>query len=197
MVRRRVPAADQPGYRAVQQRSLAAPEQSQSIDPLYLLTVAGPTPGNASRRKSIDRKNSYTTNKGKIGHTLDAFTKRTALFSGFAIKPASSIPAKAELQISICSAASIYKKQELVRCAELSFDPAALVKPRFTIVRREHHVYNYYLRNNLVAGRSKVHVLGPDLFRFEGLSTNSVRDIFRLLRLYGNVLRYEADKEGY
>lgn len=128
---------------------------------------------------------------------MDAFTKRTALFSGFEIKPASGIPAEAELQISIWSAASIRKKQELVRCAELSLDPAALVEPMFTVVGHEHRVYCCYPRDNLVAGRSGVHVLGPDLFRLEGLSTDSVRGIFRLLRLYGNVLGYGAAREGY
>lgn len=130
---------------------------------------------------------------------MDAFTKRTALFSGFEIKPASGVPAEAELQISIWSAASIRKKQELVHYAELAIDPAALVEPMFTIVGHEHHVYYCYPRKNLVAGRSGVHVLGPDLFRFERLSTESVRGIFRLLRLYGNVLNYGVNEEvdGY
>lgn len=130
---------------------------------------------------------------------MDAFTKRTALFSGFEIKPASGVPAEAELQISIWSAASIRKKQELVRSAQLSLDPAALVEPMFTIVGHEHHVYYCYPRDNLAAGGIGVHVLGPDLFRFDCLSTDSVRGIFRLLRLYGNVLRYGVNEEedGY
>jgi hypothetical protein len=44
-----------------------------------------------------------------------------------------------------------------------------------------------------------VHVLGPDLDRFERLSTDSVRGIFRLLRLYGSVLANGIDEkeEGY
>lgn len=45
----------------------------------------------------------------------------------------------------------------------------------------------------LVQGRSGVHVLGPDLDRFERLSTDSVRGVFRLLRLYRNVLAYGVD----
>jgi hypothetical protein len=136
---------------------------------------------------------------GDVGHTMDAFTKRTALFSGFEIKPASGDQTEAELQISIWSAASVRKKQELATLAQLSVEPAALVEPVFTIVGHEHHVYYCYPRDNLVSGRSGVHVLGPDLDRFERLSTDSVRGIFRLLRLYGNVLAYGIDEEddGY
>lgn len=130
---------------------------------------------------------------GDVGHTMDAFTKRSALFSGFEIKPASGDQTEAELQISIWSAASIRKKQE----PQLSLEPAAMVEPAFTIVGHEHHVYYCYPRHNLVSGRSGVHVLGPDLDRFERLSTDSVRGIFRLLRLYGNVLAYGADEDEH
>lgn len=134
---------------------------------------------------------------GEVGHTMDAFTKRCALFSGFEIKPASGDQTEAELQISIWSAASIRKKQELAHLAQLSLQPAAMVEPAFTIVGHEHHVYYCYPRNNLVSGRSGVHVLGPDSDRFERLSTDSVRGIFRLLRLYGNVLSYGANEEEH
>ncbi|KAF1924337.1 uncharacterized protein M421DRAFT_72698, partial [Didymella exigua CBS 183.55] len=187
--------------------------QSQSIDPRYLSTVTARGPTDA-RRKTIDRKTDYVlsyshrhpatsalykrleeANMGDVGHTMDAFTKRTALFSGFEIKPASGDQTEAELQISIWSAASIRKKQELASLAQLSIENAAMVEPMFTIVGHEHHVYYCYPRNNLVSGRSGVHVLGPDLDRFERLSTDSVRGIFRLLRLYRNVLAYGMDEE--
>jgi len=130
---------------------------------------------------------------------MDAFTKRTALFSGFEIEPASGDQTEAGLQISIQSTASIRKKQELASLAQLSIEPPAMVEPMFTIVGHEHHVYYCYPRNNLVSRRSGAHVLGPDLDRFERLSTDSVRGIFRLLRLYGNVLAYGVDEgeDGY
>jgi len=44
-----------------------------------------------------------------------------------------------------------------------------------------------------------VHVLGPDLDRFEKLGTDSIRGIFRLIRLYGNLLEYGMNEgeDGY
>ncbi|KAF3031946.1 hypothetical protein E8E11_000328 [Didymella keratinophila] len=187
--------------------------QSQSIDPRYLSTVAARSLTDSARRKAIDRKTDYVlsyshrhpvtsalykelgeANAGEVGHTTDAFTKRTALFSGFEIKPASGDQTEAELQISIWSAASIRKKQELASLAQLPIEPAAMVEPMFTIVGHEHHVYYCYPNNHLVQGRSGVHVLGPDLDRFERLSTDSVRGVFRLLRMYRNVLAYGIDE---
>lgn len=43
------------------------------------------------------------------------------------------------------------------------------------------------------------HVLGPDMDRFERLSTDSIRGVFRFLRLYGNLLKYgmDAKEDGY
>ena len=72
------------------------------------------------------------------------------------------------------SAASIRNKQRLVRNAHLPLDPAALAEPIFTINGHEHHGYYCYPRDSLAAGRNGVHVLGPDFFRFESLSTDSV-----------------------
>ena len=40
-----------------------------------------------------------------------------------------------------------------------------------------------------------MHVLGPDVDRFERLSKDSIRRIFRLLELYGNVLEYGMDEK--
>lgn len=180
----------------------------------YLSTVTARGLTDPARRKAVDRKTDYVlsyshrhpatsalykkleeANMGDVGHTMDALTKRTVLFFGFEIKPASGDQTEAESQISIWSAASIREKQELARLAHLFIEPAAMVEPMFTIVGYEHHVYYSYPRNNLVSGRSGVHVLGPDLDRFERLSSDSVRGIFRLLRLYGNVLAYGADEE--
>jgi len=63
-----------------------------------------------------------------------------------------------------------------------------MVEPAFTVVGHEYHVYYAYLQNDLVAGRSGVHVLGLDSDRFEKLGTDSIRGIFRLIRLYRNLL---------
>jgi hypothetical protein len=73
------------------------------------------------------------------------------------------------------------------------------VEPALTIAGHEHFVYYAYPREGSVSGKSGVHVLGPDLNRFERLSTDSIRGIFRLIRLYGNLLKYEMDEgeEGY
>ncbi|KAA8619502.1 hypothetical protein PtrSN002B_003642 [Pyrenophora tritici-repentis] len=137
--------------------------------------------------------------KSEIRHTLDTFTKRTALFSGFEVNHASGSRTEAELQMSIWIAASLRKKQELAQLSQTRFNPPAMAEPAFTIVGHEHSIYYAYPREDVVAGRSGVHILGPDEFRFEGLSTRSIRGVFRLLRLYGNVLKYGVDEteDGY
>lgn len=200
------------------QTATDSPSQSQSINPVYLSTVPAPTPTDPTGRKPIDRKTDYVlsyshrdpdisalykslddANNRHIGHTVDTFTKRTALFSGFEIKPASGNHAEAELQMSIWIAAALCKKQELARSAQVSLDPAAIVEPALTIVGHEHAVYYAYPREDVVSGRGGVHVLGPDVDRFERLSTDSIRGIFRLIRMYGNLLEYGMDErnDGY
>lgn len=115
------------------------------------------------------------------------------------MKPASGDHTEAELQMSIWIAASIRKKQELAQITQTLYRPTTIVEPGLTIVGHEHSVYYAYPRENLVSGRSGVHVLGPDLDRFERLSTVSIRGVFRLVRLYGNLLRYGMDEgeDGY
>lgn len=101
--------------------------------------------------------------------------------------------------MSIWIAASLRKKQELAQTAQVFFEPTKMVEPAITIVGHEHSVYYAYPRDDPVSRKSGVHVLGPDLDRFERLSTDSIRGIFRLLRLYGNLLKYGMDEgeEGY
>jgi hypothetical protein len=74
-----------------------------------------------------------------------------------------------------------------------------MVEPAFTIIGHEHNVYYAYPQDDLIAGRSGVHVLGPDSDRFKKLGTDSIRSIFRLLRVYRNLLGYgmAKDKDGY
>jgi hypothetical protein len=166
----------------------------------YTLSYSHRHPAIAALYKNLD-----AANRRDIGHTLDAFTKRTALFSGFEVKPASGDHTEAELQMSIWIAASLRKKQELARLAQIPIEPTVMVEPALTIVGHEHAVYYAYPREHpiSISGSDKrgagVHVLGPDFDRFERLSSDSVRGIFRLLRLYGNLLRYgmEEGKEGY
>ena len=138
-------------------------------------------------------------NSSEIGHTLDTFTKRTALFSGFEVKAASGASTEAELQMSIWIAASLRKKQELAEIAQIEFEPATIVEPAITIVGHEHSIYYAYLCEDLGSRKDGVHVLGPDRDRFERLSTETIRGIFRLLRLYGNLLEYgmEEGEGGY
>jgi len=185
--------------------------QSQSINPLYLSTIPS-TSTDSTRRKAIDRKTDYVlsyshrdaeisalykrleaTKNREVGHTLDTFTKRTALFSGFEVKPASGDYTEAELQMSIWIAASLRKKQALAQTAQVVYAPTAMVEPALTIVGHEHRIYYAYPRED------GIHILGPDLDRFERLSTDSIRGVFRLVRLYGNLLRYGIDEgeDGY
>jgi hypothetical protein len=202
----------------LQHLSTNSSSQSQSINPAYLSAIPGPTLNDTNRWKLIDRKTDFAlsyshrhplysslykrlivANKEEISHSLDTFTKRTALFSGFEVKPAYGVHTEAELQMSIWIAAALRKKQELAYTAQVSFEPTAMVEPAFTVVGHEHNVYYAYPQNDLVAGRSGVHVLGPDSDRFEKLGTDSIRSIFRLLRVYGNLLGYgmAKDKDGY
>ena len=118
------------------------------------------------------------------------------MFSGFEVKPASGDHTEAELQMSIWIAASLRKKQELAQIAQTVYEPTTIVEPALTIVGHEHSVYYAYPCEDLVSGRSGVHVLGPDLDRFERLSTDSIRGVFRLVRLYGNLLKYGMDEGG-
>lgn len=194
----------------------SAYSQSQPIDPDYLSTIPAPTPGNPNRRKAIDRKTDYilshshrnpvisdlykrlmVAGNSEIGHTLDTFTKRTATFSGFEVKAAAGDGMEAELQLSVGMAASLLKKQELANVAQVPFEPAELVEPGVTIVGHEHCVYYAYPRLKVALGG--VHVLGPDTFRFGKLATDSIQGIFRLLRLYRNMLEYGMDEgdDGY
>ncbi|KAJ4286952.1 hypothetical protein N0V90_012832 [Kalmusia sp. IMI 367209] len=111
--------------------------QSQSINPLYLSSIVAPSSTDSGRRKLMDRKIDYVlsyshrhsdisalygrldaVNNREIGHTLDTFTKRTALFSGFEVKSASGDHTEAELQMSIWIAASLRKKQELAQITQ-------------------------------------------------------------------------------
>jgi hypothetical protein len=103
------------------------------------------------------------------------------------------------LQRSIWIAASLRKKLELTQRAQIPLDPTTMVEPTLTIVGHEHSVYYAYTRKDLVSRISGVHVLGPDRDRFERLSTDSIRGIFRLIRLYENLLKYGMNEgeEGY
>ncbi|KAF1364339.1 hypothetical protein EJ07DRAFT_172340 [Lizonia empirigonia] len=143
--------------------------QSQSINPLYLSTIPAPTMTDSTRRKPIDRKIDYifsyshrhsaisalykkldAASNREIGHTLDAFTKRTALFSGIEVKSASGDHTEAELQMSIGISASLHKKEELTQMAQIPIDPTTMVEPALTIVGHEHSVYYAYPREDLV-----------------------------------------------
>ncbi|KAF2680726.1 hypothetical protein K458DRAFT_392398 [Lentithecium fluviatile CBS 122367] len=170
---------DRSGTRFIEELSTDE-TQSQSISPLYLSTIPA-SPNESGRRKPMDRKTDFVlsyshrhpdisalykrldaVNRREIGHTLDTFTKRTALFSGFEVKPASGDYTEAELQMSIWIAASLRKKQELAQITQTLFEPAMIVEPALTIVGHEHSVYYAYPREDLVCGRSGVHVLGLD-----------------------------------
>jgi hypothetical protein len=172
----------------------------------------------STRRKPIDRKIDYVfsysyrhpassdlykrldaSSNREIGHTLDAFTKRTALFSGIKVKSASGDHTEAELQMSIGISASLHKKKELIQITRIPIDPTTMVEPALTIIGHKHSVYYAYPCEDLVGGRSGVHVLGPDLDRFERLSTDSIRGIFWLIKLYRNLLKYGMNEaeEGY
>jgi hypothetical protein len=200
------------------QLTLSSSSQSQSINPLYLSTIPAPTSIDPARRKPIDRKTDYvlsyshrdhdisalyrkldSANQREIGHTLDTFIKRTALYSGVEVKPASDDHTEAELQMNIWIAASLRNKKRLAQIAQAAVEPTTMVEPVFTIVGHEHSVYYVYPRKYAECLKSSIHVLGPDLDRFERLSTDSIRGVFRLLKFYGNVLQYGMDEsiDGY
>lgn len=71
--------------------------------------------------------------------------------------------------------------------AQIALEPTIMVESSLTIVEHEHSLCYAYPRTN------GVHVLGPDLDRFERLSTESISGIFRLLASYGNILDFGVD----
>jgi len=196
--------------------NLSVFSQSQPINPCYLSAIPAPTPSNPTRCKTVDRKTDYILSyshrdptisalykrledawKSEIGYTLDPFTKRTAAFSNFEIKNPDGHTMEAQLQMSVGIAASLRKKQELAHAARVPFEPATMVEPAIVIVGHIHSVYYAYPQHTLASGG--VHVLGPDTTRFGMLSTDSIRGIFQLVRMYGNILEYGMDEQdtGY
>jgi len=101
--------------------------------------------------------------------------------------------------MSIWIAASLRKKQELALVTQTPLELSAMVEPALTIVGHEHSIYYAYPRKDLMYGKSGIHILGPDRDRFERLSTQSIRGVFRLLKFYGNLLKYGMDEkeDGY
>jgi hypothetical protein len=69
---------------------------------------------------------------------------------------------------------------------------ATLLEPALTIIGHEHYLYYAYLDS---AGNT--HILGPDIDRFGNISTRSIRGIFALIRLYGRILEYGMDEQGF
>ncbi|KAF2015111.1 hypothetical protein BU24DRAFT_493574 [Aaosphaeria arxii CBS 175.79] len=198
--------------------------KSQFIDPAYLSTVLAPIDGDSSRYKAVDRNVDYALSyshhskpgylglynvlngrgKGKVGPTTDKFTKTTAVFSGIEVKSAGGNPNQARLQIGIWIAASLRKKQELANLAQVQFKPAEIIEPVLTVIGHQHYVYVAYPRREPLSGEDGTQVLGPveviqNLGPAEPLSTTSPREIFQLIKLYGNILEYGIDrgKEGY
>jgi hypothetical protein len=91
--------------------------------------------------------------------------------------------------MSLSIAAALLKKQSLADEAQIALpEPAIMVEPSFVIIGHAHSLYYAYPR---VGG---IHVLGPDLDRFERLSTESLRGVFRLLGLYRNIIEFGADE---
>jgi hypothetical protein len=74
-----------------------------------------------------------------------------------------------------------------------------IVKPAFTIISYKYNIYYAYPQDDLIARRSGVHVLGPDSDYFKKLGMDLIRSIFRLLRVYRNLLGYgiAKDKDEY
>jgi hypothetical protein len=181
--------------------------QSQSINPLYLTTTSAPTPSNETRRRTVDHRAGYVlsyshrdptfadlydrlavANRSEIGHTLDAFTRRTALFSGFEVKAASGDHTEAELQMSVSIAAALLKKQSLGHEAQIALESTVMVEPTLTVVGHKYSVYYAYPRAD------GIYVLGPDVDRFGSLSTESISGVFQVLRVLGNILEFGVDK---
>jgi hypothetical protein len=52
--------------------------------------------------------------RDRLGHTTDAFTKRTVLFSGIEVMPSDGGHGQTELQLSVWLAASLRNKARLV-----------------------------------------------------------------------------------
>jgi len=173
--------------------------QTQAIDSSYLST-------DSKSGKRLDRKADFSYSysheedglaalyarlrprNSAVSHMSDAFTKTTALFSGFEVKPADGVKSEAEYQISIFMGASLRKKAELARVAGLSDTASSLIEPAFVVVGHEWYFYLAYLLPD-----GAVHVL-----EHGSCSTNSVSGVFKVLRVLRNVVEYglEGLEEG-
>lgn len=63
-----------------------------------------------------------------------------------------------------------------------------MAEPSLKIVGHESSVHYAY------AWADGIQVLGPDLGRFGGLSTDSIRFVLQLLRAFGDILEFGADE---
>ncbi|KAJ4286960.1 hypothetical protein N0V90_012840 [Kalmusia sp. IMI 367209] len=123
-----------------------------------------------------------------VSHTLDAFTSKTAVFSGIQVKAPYGNRSEAEYQISVFMGASLRKKAELARMAGLSNTTSALIEPAFVVVGHDWYFYLGYLRPD-----GAVHLL-----KHGSCSTTSVSEVFKILRVLRNVVEYglEGLEEG-
>lgn len=69
---------------------------------------------------------------------------------------------------------------------------ATLPEPALTIVGHDHYIYYAYLDSV-----SNVNILGPDIELSGNVSTRSIRGISALVRLYGRILDYGVDEQGF
>lgn len=106
-------------------------------------------------------------------------------------------------------AASIRKKAELAWSAFATGalprrpDHGTFIEPGITIVGTEHKVYYAYLSEPDSADLSQdtstsacaVSILGNDT-SMPSLDTSSVQGVFRVARLYGNLMEYAADENA-
>ncbi|KAF2818254.1 hypothetical protein CC86DRAFT_472942 [Ophiobolus disseminans] len=195
--------------------------QSQSIQPAYLSTTT-PT---RSKPTPVFRKTDFclsyshlhplyaslykTLRHAPISHTTDTYTEAAALFTGIEVKSPSGNLQEAQLQMSIWMAASLRKKAELAWSAfatDALFrrpDHGAFIEPGITIVGTEHKVYYAYLSEpdsaDLLQDTSTstcaISILGNDT-SLPSLDTSSVQGVFRVARLYGNIMEYAADDDA-
>jgi hypothetical protein len=101
------------------------------------------------------------------------------------VKPSCGDKLEAEYQLSIFMAASLRKKAKLGRRVGLT-ETACLVEPGFIVVGHELYYYIAYMDSG--QGEA-VRVLELD-----NVATSSMSGVFKLLRLWRNVIEYGLDE---
>lgn len=164
------------------------PVNQQSIVTHEIFSLRYKTEINANT-KALYKKLRKTSN-ANIGHLDNRTSGRAALFSGIQVVRRGH-SSTAAIQMSPWIVASIRKKEALAQVAGVQ--PTAIVEPFVIVAGGEHYIYYAFPDSN---NPGSVRILGPDTITL-ALVPDSIRGIFQVFRLYGNIMEYGMDESEH